>query len=229
MMQSISGADIRRQLKGSYGMGMICALLGAIVLGVMAVLFAGSLGATHTATIITGLLAAVCLLLTVWLIIKMATVGNHHTFKKYGSPEFIAEYINTGAKDALFLSGSVKDNLPFGLMITEKFIVAALEYADYLELKDIRTVQPTFLPETQTVYIGRTPASMLGAMAVNYANERYRQAHPVDPNARYDYLVMRDADNVRHQYAVQRQDMETVMNILIQYAPQMKILEPKPL
>ena len=229
MMIHVTGQDIRKQLTGSYGMGLFCALLGLGILGFGAWFCGSNMGWDNILTIILLVLSGGCVLLSLWMIVKMASAGSHRTFRKYGAPEFIAEYINSGAENALFLSGPVKPELPFGLMITEKFMVSALEYAHYLELKDIRTLQPTFLPDTQTVYIGRTPGAMLGAALVNAANQHYRDTHMPPPNERYDYIVIRDADNVRHQYAVQRQHMEHVINLLLQYAPQMQILPPQPL
>ena len=229
MMIHVTGQDIRKQLTGSYGMGLFCCLLGAAILG-FGVWFCGTnMGWKNLLTIILMVLTGACVLLALWMIIKMVSGGSQRVFKKYGAPEFIAEYINNGAQNPLFLSGPVQPNLPFGLMITERFIVAALDYSDYLELKDIRTLQPTFLPDTQTIYIGRTPGAMLGAALVNAANKHYLDTHMPPPNERYDYIVIYDADNVRHQYAVQRQHMEFVINTLLQYAPQMQILQPKPL
>ncbi|MBR3267668.1 MAG: hypothetical protein IKI58_02915 [Oscillospiraceae bacterium] len=227
MMIHVTGKDIRKQLTGNYGMGLFCTLLGVAILGFCAWFCGTSLGWKNLITVILMVLGGICVLLSIWMLLKMVAAGSHRAFKKYGSPEIIAEYINSGADQALFLSTGII-NRPFDLMITERFIVSSFSYKDYLELKDIRSVQPTFLPDTQTVFIGRTPGAMLGAAVANLAAEHYRQTHPVDPNACYDYLIIRDADNVRHQYGVQRQDMETVMNILLRYAPQMTILEPKP-
>ncbi|MBQ8922661.1 MAG: hypothetical protein IJ060_10985 [Oscillospiraceae bacterium] len=223
----ITGQDIRRQFTGNYGMGLFCSLLGLAVLG-FGVWFCGTnMGFGNLLTIILIVLAGLCTLLCLWMLFKMASAGSHRVFRKYGSPEILAEYINSGADDAYFLTLG-QANAPFGLMITDRFIVSAFSYADYLELKDIRTLQPTFLPDVHTVYIGRTPGAMLGAAVANAAAEHYRRTHAVNPNLRYDYIVIRDADNVRHQYAVQRQDMEAVINTLIHLAPQMTILEPKP-
>ena len=228
MMIHVTGQDIRKQLSGSYGMGLFCALLGLAILGFGAWFCGTNMGWSNLLAVILLILCGGCVLLALWMILKMTSAGSHRVFKKYGSPEFIAEYINSGAQNPLYLSSSVQPNLPFGLLITEKFIVSALEYADYLELKDIRTVTPTFIPDRQVRYIGVTPGAMLDAAIVNAANDRIR-ARQVQPGDRFDYLVIRDADNVRHQYAVRRSDMEEVINILLHYSPQMTILQPQSL
>lgn len=226
MMIHVTGKEIRKQFTGNYGMGLFCTLLGAAILG-FGVWYCGtSMGWDQLLTIILMVLTGGCLLLSLWMLIKMVSAGSHRVFKQYGSPEIIAEFINSGTQNPLYLSTG-PSNAKFDLLITERFIVSAMNYGDYLELKDLRSVTPTFLPDRQTVYIGVTPGAMLGAALVNAANERYLRTHQVPPGERYDYLVIRDANNVRHQYPVQRKDMELVINLLLQYSPQMTILQPQ--
>ncbi len=221
----VTGREIRKQFAGSYGMGLFCTLLGLAILGICAWYCGTNLGWKNLITIIILVLAGGCVLLALWMLLKMTAAGRHRVFRKYGPPEVLAENINSGADQAYFLSAAA--GRPFGLMITGQFMVSALDYGDYLELKDIRTLQPTFIPEVHTVYIGRTPGAMLGAAVANAAAERYRSTHTVDPNLCYGYLMIRDDDNVRHQYAVQRQDMDEVINLLLRLAPQMTVLAPK--
>lgn len=184
------------------------------------------LGWGHLFTVIGLVACGVSMVGFVWGIVKLLRVRNHRLFRKYGSAEVIAEYITQGLHNPRYLGR--RSPSTFDLLITDRFIVNSGNYHEYLELKDIRKIQPNILTDSPSVLLMGNPAmSVASTVAVNYAKKSYMESHSITENNRYDNLRITDNDGVAHYYSVPRPDMGAVLQLLKELAPHAEIVMPQ--
>lgn len=213
-------------MQGHYSSYIVIILIIAAIVGFCTVFCGTQLGWTHLFTIVGLIVCAVSVLYFIWVMIKLLRLRNHRLFRKYGSAETIAESISQGMKDPLYMGR--RNDLPFDLLVTERFIVNANNYQNYLELKDIQKIRPTFLPDTYTIMnMGNPLMSAAATVATNYVSQKYKESQGINENTRYDFLQITDTVGVTHDYSIRRSAIEPVLQILSEHAPQAQIVIPQ--
>ena len=223
MYDEITEDTIYKQLGGNYSGGIVLLAIGGAVF-----LFAGgfcgiNLGWGHLITILflVGLLA--CVVFIVILAVKMSQVKNHPSLLRHGGAERLAARISDGLRKPVYTAYSVDGNHTLVTLITNDFIVNGNEFYNLTNLKDIRTVEPTFIPKTIIVMVGN-PVLTAGSLAAHAAGEAYWQSKGLNENTQFDYLVMTDTYGKTHRFGVHHQDMEEVLLFLMEAAPKMKLV-----
>lgn len=222
MGYKITGKDIRKQLAGHYGSYIAVLLIIAAILGFCTVFCGTQLEWTNPLSIIGIIALGITFIIFLIILFKMIKIRNHYVFKRYGSAEIIAESINQGIKNPRYISKNRTN--PFTLIITDKFIVSTANYRYYLELKDARYMQSVVVPETKPVVLSGNPVvSVAATVGVNYASQKYSNS----PN--YDFLMIWDDENVRHEYNIRRDEIIGIMQLLTELAPQIEVKERRTL
>lgn len=233
MMTEISAKTFYKQLTGDYAGGMTAVTIATGIVGFCAIFCGTQLGWTHLFTIIGLIALAFCIGLLIFFIVKTVRMKQHPVFRRYGSAPILAEKIIDGMQHPRYFVSSSDPSVPFSTLMTNEFIVSGLELVSYTELKDIRSVQPAYLPETRTRFVNASsPAALAGSLAANYAADRYIESKNRNANssASFDYLIMEDTNGKKHRYGVRRMDMEAMLNLLREIAPHIQIIpEGRPL
>ena len=142
-----------------------------------------------------------------------------------GVVRVVYEERNQWNPNARYIAQTLADNVPFATLLTNDFIVNGVELVSYTELKDIRSVQPTFIPRVHRVVIG-DPLMTAASLAANYAGDKYLESKGVNSETQFDYLMMECADGKKRQFGVQHKDLEAVLNLLQEIAPHIRLLPP---
>ena len=212
----VTGKDIRRELQGDFAMYTVIVLVFAAIAAFCTVFCGTQLGWTHLFTIIGLAACGIAVIAFIWIMIKLIKVRNNKLFKKYGSAETIAENINQGIRSPRFRSRN--------LLITDNFIVNEGNYSGYMETKDIRSIRPELNREENLMYVGTSAAGTIAKTAsAYYVNKMYRQSAGITETNHFDNLNIVDTDGAHHYYSVHCADMDEVLQVLSQVAPNAEI------
>ena len=223
MFGDISEEDIYKQLGGNYSGGILLLAIGAAVF-LFGGLFCGlNLGWVHLLTILFLVLLIVCIVFIVILAVKMSQVKNHPALLRHGGAERLAARINSGLMKPRYLARSLDGTNSIVTVIGDDFIVSGNEWTSLTNLKDIRTIQPTYIPKVVIVMLG-DPLMTAGSVAANAIGDAYWESKGLNENTKFDYLVVTDKNGKTWRFGVQHQDMERVLTFLIESAPQMKFV-----
>lgn len=225
MMTEITEKTFYKQLGGSAAGAMTATGIGLAIVAFCAIFCGTQLGWTNFLTIIFLIALAGCIGLMIFFIVKAARMKQHPVFQRYGSAAFLAGKINDGLMHPRYIAHTLVDNLPFATLLTNDFIVNGVELVSYTELKDIRSVQPTFIPRVHRVVVG-DPLMTAASVAANYAGDKYLESKGVNSETQFDYLMMECADGKKRQFGVQHKDLEAVLNLLQEIAPHIRLLPP---
>ena len=189
------------------------------------------LGWTNLLTIIFLISLGLCLGFTLFFFIKMLHVRSNLTLYCHGSAAALAARINDGLKHPRYLSHLIGgNNEPFTL-ITNDFIVSFADYLSLTDIRDIRKMKATYIPQTVMHAIGVNAITTAAALAVNAVIDRYEgrylENQGINENTILDYLVIVDDAGKTKQFGVHHQDMEEVLNLLLSLNPQIQ-LDPNP-
>lgn len=212
----VTGSDIRKELQGDYTMYNVAVIVFAAIAGFCAVFCGTQLGWKHLFTIISLALLGVAVIVFIVLMIKLMKVRSNKLFKKYGTAEAIAEHINQGMRSPYFRSNT--------LLITDRFIVNEGRYSGYMELKDIRSIRPQYIPDVKRVTLGPDiVSSVVETAASNYVSQRYRDSQGITATNRFDTLIIIDNEGKQHEYAMHHMDAEQVLGLFAQILPNVEI------
>lgn len=212
----ITGKDIRHELQGNYASYIVIVLVFAAIVAFCTIFCGTQLGWLHMFTIIGIIACGISIIAFIWVMIKLIKVRNHRLFKKYGSAEIIAEYINQGMRSPRYHNNS--------LLITDRFIVNEGKYSDYLEIKDIKSVRTEYSRDNNVVLLGgNAAATVVGTLSANYANKMYRDSKGINANTRFDNLHIVDTDGMHHYYSIRHSDILSVIQLLKQLVPYAEI------
>ena len=149
---------------------------------------------------------------------------NHAVFRRYGSAEDLAEKINDGLSDPLYLAHALMGNSPFATLLTSDFIVSGGELVSYMELKDMVSVKAAGFRDVHIINI-TNPVTIGASLAADKLGERYLQSKGVNSQTRFDQLIMTDTDGKEHYYGVQHKDVVYVLTKLQQVAPHIRLMQ----
>lgn len=212
----ITGKDIRRELQGNFAMYTVIVLVFAAIAAFCTVFCGTQLGWTHLFTIIGIAACGIAAVAFIIIMIKLIMVRSNKLFRKYGSADAIAQKINEGTRSYRFRSRK--------LLITDNFIVNEGNYSGYMETKDIRSIRPEQNREENLMYVGTSAAGTIAKTAsAYYVNKMYRQSAGITETNHFDNLHIVDTDGVHHYYSVHCADMNEVLQVLRQVAPNAEI------
>ncbi|WP_303804259.1 hypothetical protein [Ruminococcus flavefaciens] len=217
-ISKITAQEIRKEMQGNYGAFLAAAAVaGAII--IFCTVFCGTqLGWTHIFAIIGAVLSVVSIALCVIALVKLISIKNAPLFRKYGTAELIANNINDGLSKPRFVSQM--NGAHFGILISDKCIVNGGNFKDYLELKDIKRIEPSTVPDSATFLMkGNVMDTVVSTVAVNAVSRMYRKSQGITGDNRYDVLFVTDMSGKTHEYSVYRADMTEVLNVLVQLVP----------
>ena len=223
MVPEITEKTILRQLAGSAAGAITATVITDVILGGCAVFCGTQLGWKELLSKIFLAATALCTLLLIYFIIKGATGRRHPAFKRYGSPAMLAARINDGLKAPLYLAMPIIGNAPFATLITKDFIVSGVELVSFMELKEFRYVHAAGIQTRQTIVVGN-PLLTAGSLAANRMADNYYASKGLNSQTQFDMLIFDDANGKQHQYGVQHQDMERVLNAILQVAPHIQFV-----
>lgn len=223
MFGEISEEAIYRQLRGNYSSGILLLAIGGVVFLAGGVFCGLNLGWTNLITIIFLILLASCIAVIVVLAVKMSQVVNNPALIRHGGAAKLAERINKGLMNPRYIAHSLDGNHAVVTLIGDDYIVAGNEWTSLTNLKDIRTIQPTYIPEVIIIRLGN-PLMTAGSLAANAIGDAYWESKGLNENTKFDYLVVTDSLGKTWRFGVQHQDMEWVLNYLLEAAPQMKFI-----
>ncbi len=226
MSFGITAEDIYRQLRGNYKNGIIIFGLAALATGGFGGFCAKSLGFSNIVTIILIVVFVASLIGIVILIIKMSAVKKHPDLLRQGGAEKLAARINKGLEKPEYIAYSLDNSHLMVTLISEDFIVAGNDYVKLMDLKNIRNVTTTYIPERIVIYVNN-PMLTATSLAGNAIGKAYWESKGLNENTRFDYLEIVDLYGNKGLYGVQHQDMEHVLEYLLTAAPNMK-LDPVP-
>lgn len=223
MFGDISEEDIYKQIGGNYSGGILLLVIGAAVF-LIGGLFCGlNLGWVHLLTILFLVLLIACIVFIVVLAVKMSQVKSHPALLRHGGAERLAARINSGLVKPRYLARSLDGSNSIVTVISDDFIVSGNEWTSLTNLKDISTIQPTYIPKVIIVRLG-DPLMTAGSIAANAIGDAYWESKGLNENTKFDYLVVTDKYGKTWRFGVQHQDMERVLTFLIEAAPQMKFV-----
>ncbi len=222
----ITSNDIYKQLKGNYKNGIIIFAIVAVITGGFGVFCLESLGFLNVATIILLLLFAASMVAILIMIIKMSAVKTHPDLLRQGGAEKLAARISKGLENPEYIAYSLDNSHSMVTLISEDFIVAGNDYVKLMDLKNIRNVTTTYIPERIVIYVNN-PMLTATSLAGNAIGKAYWESKGLNENTRFDYLEIVDLYGNKGLYGVQHQDMEHVLEYLLTAAPNMK-LDPVP-
>ena len=216
MAAEITAKKIQDQLRSTFypALGM----LGVFVLIFIACtrFMAKTFGAGHFLAIVFYVMLALLLLFLAMLIGRIVLIEKHPALKPFGSTEKLAERINEGIHNSRYAAYSADGNSLITL-ITDDFIVSGSELTGLLELKDLKKLHATFVPEAFAQAHG-------GEEAVKKNRERMAsQAPGAVPNAQYDYIIVTNSDGKMKRFSVKHGDMEKVLDVFQSAAPHVEI------
>ena len=226
MSFGITAEDIYRQLRGNYKNGIIIFAIVAVITGGFGVFCLESLGFLNVATIILLLLFAVSMVAILIMIIKMSVVKKHPDLLRQGGADKLAARINKGLENPEYIAYSLDNSHSMVTLISEDFIVAGNDYVKLMDLKNIRNVTTTYIPERIVIYVNN-PMLTATSLAGDAIGKAYWESKGLNENTRFDYLEIVDLYGNKGLYGVQHQDMEHVLEYLLTAAPNMK-LDPVP-
>jgi len=226
MNYGITEEDIYKQLGGNYKTGIIILGVVAVLVGAGGGFCAKNLGFLNVVTIIFLLLFVAALVFFVILIIKMSTVKTHPDILRQGGAAKLAARINNGMQNPVYTAYSLDGSNSLVTLITEDFIVAGNTYTNLMNLKSIRNVTTTYIPERIVIYINN-PVMTAASLAGDAIGKAYWGSKGLNENTKFDYLEITDLYGNKGLYGVQHKDMEYVLSYLLANAPKMK-LDPVP-
>lgn len=229
MMTEISAKTFYKQLTGSYAGAITAVVIAAAIVGFCAVFCGTQLGWTHLFTIIALVLLVACIGLLIFFVVKTATMKKHPVFRRYGDAATLAAKISDGLQHPRYFASSSDPSQPFATLMTNEFIVSGGALVSYMELKDIRKIQPTYIPQTRRIAVGNAGA-LAGSLIANAATDRYMESRGINSQTQFDYLIMEDSAGKKRMYGVRHMDMEAMLDLLAEIAPHVQIMpEGKPL
>lgn len=222
MVTQISEKTIFSQLGGSYTGGIVMLGITAAVLGFCGVFCGTQLGWTNLLSVIFLAALAACIGFIIVLAVKMARVKKHPALLRCGSAAQLAARINEGLRNPRYLARSLDGNDSLVTLMTDDFIVSGLEFTGITELKEIRSMQATFIPKTLIVAVGN-PLATAASLAMQNAGNSYWASKGVNENSKFDYLAVTDSAGKTRRFGVHHQDMEQVMTFMLQINPDIRI------
>ena len=223
-MFGITEETIYKQLR-NYHLGiMVMTGTGGAFLLIPGIMCGKNLGWDHILSLLFLILSFVCFAVVVFQISRLPNIRNHPTLIRYGGAERLAARINAGLTDPRYIAYSLDGKNSIVTVISDDFIVAGNEWTGLTELKEIRTVQPSFIPKTYTVFLGDPLISVPATLAVNKIGDAYWESKGVNSETKFDYLTVTDINNNKKMYGVQHKDMEKVLRFLIENHPHIKII-----
>ena len=223
-MFGITEETIYKQLR-NYHLGIILmAGTGGILLLIPGVLSGKNLGWDHILSILFLIFSAACLAVVIYQISRLPKIRNHPTLIRYGGAERLAARINAGLMDPRYLAYSLDGKNSIVTVISDDFIVAGNEWTNLTELKEILTVQPSYIPRTYTVMLGDPLIAVPATLAVNKTGDAYWESKGLNSETKFDYLTVTDINNNKKMYGVQHKDMEKVLRHLLETNPHIKIV-----
>ena len=211
---------VLKGMRGTYSGWLVGAAVTEVIAIFCAVFCGVQLGWTNLLSLILLAVAAALAVCIIVLTVKMEAVRKHRIFQRYGSAETVADNINEGLRDPRYL---LMFGQPFGVLITDRFMVSGF-LENYLELQDIRTVQPVIHREQKTVVLSMNPiVAVASTAAINYMQDRVRQASGVTEDNRLATLVVHDIDGRRTEYSVRQVDLDAVIGFLREQNAQISV------
>ncbi|MBP0989455.1 MAG: hypothetical protein J6S92_14435 [Oscillospiraceae bacterium] len=216
MAVEITAKKVQDQLRATFypALGM---------LGIMVLIFiactrfmAKTFGAGHFLAIVFYVMLALLLLFLAMLIGRIVLIEKHPALQPFGTTEKLAERINTGLHNPRYAAYSADGN-SLVTLITDDFIVSGSDFVGLLELKNLKKLQATFVPEAFARARG-------GEEAVQKNRDRIAsQAPGAVPNAQYDYIIVTNTDGKMKRFSVKHGEMEQVLNVFQSVAPHVEI------
>lgn len=222
MVTQISEKTILSQLGGNYAGGIVMLGITAAVVGFCGIFCGTQLGWTNLLAIIFLAALAACLVFIIILAVKAARVKKHPVFQRYGSAAQLAARINEGLRNPRYLARSLDGSDSLTTLMTDDFIVSGLEFTSFTELKDIRSMQATFIPKTLIVAVGN-PLATAASLAMHDAGNRYWESKGVNENTKFDYIAVTDSAGKIKRFGVHHQDMEQVMSFILRVNPDIQV------
>lgn len=193
------------------------------MLGIFALIFlactrfmAKTFGAGSILAIIFYVMLALLLLFLAMLIGRIVKIEKHPALQPFGSSEKLAERISAGQHSPRYAAYSADGN-SLVTLITDDFIVSGSELTGLLELKNLKKLHATFVPESFAMAHG-------GEEAVKKNRDRIAsQAPGTVPNAQYDYIIVTNTDGKMKRFSVKHGDMEQVLKVFQTAAPHIEI------
>ena len=216
MTVEITAKKVQDQLRATFypALGM---------LGIMVLIFiactrfmAKTFGAGHFLAIVFYVMLALLLLFLAMLIGRIVLIEKHPALQPFGTTEKLADRINTGLHNPRYAAYSADGN-SLVTLITDDFIVSGSDFVGLLELKNLKKLQATFVPEAFARARG-------GEEAVQKNRDRIAsQAPGAVPNAQYDYIIVTNTDGKMKRFSVKHGEMEQVLNVFQSVSPHVEI------
>ena len=216
MTEEITAKKVQDQLRATFypALGM---------LGIFVIIFiactrfmAKTFGAGSILAIVFYVMLALLLLFLAMLIGRIVLIEKHPLLQPFGSSEKLAERIHTGLHNPRYAAYSADGN-SLVTLITDDFIVSGSELVGLLELKNLKKLQATFVPESFALAHG-------GEEAAQKNRERIASHAPgAVPNAQYDYIIVTNTDGKMKRFSVRHGEMEQVLNVMQSIAPHIEI------
>ena len=223
-MFGITEETIYKQLR-NYHLGIILMSgIGGVLLLIPGILCVKGLGWDHILSLLLLVFAFVCFAVVIFQLYKLTKIRNHPVLIRYGGAERLAARINAGLRDPRYLAYSIDGKNSLVTLISDDFIVAGNEWTGLTELKEILTVQPSFIPKTYTVMLGDPLIAVPATLAVNKIGDAYWESKGLNSETKFDYLTVTDINNNKKMYGVQHKDMEKVLRYLLENHPHIKIV-----
>lgn len=216
MAAEITAKTVQDQLRRTFypALGM---------LGIMVLIFiactrfmAKTFGAGHFLAIVFYVMLALLLLFLAMLIGRIVLIEKHPALKPFGSSEKLAARISDGIHKPRYALYSADGN-SLVTLITDDFIVSGSELTGLIELKALKKLHATFVPEAFASEHG-------GEEAVKKNRERMASHAPgTVPNAQYDYIIVTNSDGKMKRFSVKHGEMEQVLEAFVSAAPHVEI------
>lgn len=217
MAVEITAKKVQSQLRATFypALGSLGIMIGIFI--ACTLFMARNFGAGHFLTIVFYVMLALLLLFLAMLIGRIVLIEKHPALQPFGSTEKLAERINTGLHHNCRYAVYSADGNSLVTLITDDFIVNGAEMLGLQELKNLKKLQATFVPEAFASKYG-------GEEAVQKNRARIASQAPGSiPNAQYDYIIVMNTDGKMRRFSVKHGEMEQVLNTFQSVAPHVEI------
>lgn len=215
-MPNITKETVQMQLRRTF-----FPALGSLI--VMLLIFSGAtrfmaktFGAGHFLTCVFYVMLALLILFLAMLIARIVLIEKHPALKPFGSSDALADRISSSMQNPPYEADSA-DGKSLVTLIAQDFIVGGEDFTGLTELKDIKKLHATFVPEAFALAHG-------GQDAVQKNRARVASHAPgAIPNAAFDYIIITKTDGKMKRFSIPHGDMEKVLRFFDTAAPHIEI------
>ncbi|MCR4585457.1 MAG: hypothetical protein K5686_06985 [Lachnospiraceae bacterium] len=223
-MFGITSETIYKQLRNNYIGNIVLIGTGALICLVLGIMFGTNLGWTHILTLVFLFLLLICAVFIVMNLTHVFNVKDHPVLIACGGADRLALRINNGIRNPVYLAYSLDGKESIVTLITDDFIVSGNEWTNIMELKNIRTIKPSFIPRRVVIMLGNPLVAIPGTLMVNKMTDAYYTSKGITSETKFDYLAITDIYGNEKSYGVQHKDMEKVLLFLLSINDQIRII-----